>query len=63
MYVGETHRDLPWGEGKYTFANGDVYVGNHFDGFTNGKLYYSGQWKKDKFHGHGTMYYKDGIAL
>ena len=40
VYVGETHRELPWVEGKYTFANGDVCKGGiyHKDGSSSGHV-------------------------
>ena len=53
------HRDLPWGEGKYTFANGNVCKGGiyHKDGSSSGHV----------TRADGTGYYgrwdKDGIAL
>jgi len=62
------------GQGTYTFAKGQKYVGEWKDGKRNGKgtftiskddkksknLRYVGQWKGGKRHGQGTTYYRNG---
>jgi len=44
-YVGEVKYGIPYGQGTYTFPNGDKYVG---------------EWKDGKKHGQGTYTYPDG---
>ncbi|CAD8162452.1 unnamed protein product [Paramecium pentaurelia] len=41
-YVGETYNQLKDGFGRYQFAEGG---------------YYEGQWKQNKMHGYGTLFY------
>ncbi|CAD8082050.1 unnamed protein product [Paramecium primaurelia] len=44
-YVGETYNQLRDGFGRYQFAEGG---------------YYEGQWKQNKMHGYGTLFYGVG---
>ena len=44
-YVGEVKYGIPYGQGTYTFPNGDKYVG---------------EWKDGKKHGYGTLTYLNG---
>ena len=66
-YFGETENDLPNGQGKYYFINGEIYEGNvinnKFEGkgkfiYENGE-YYMGNWKNNLKTGKGSLYYKD----
>lgn len=43
--MGETYKGLRDGFGKYQFADGG---------------YYEGQWKQNKMHGYGTLFYGVG---
>ena len=71
MYHGEYRGDNKReGKGKYTYAGGDIYIGdwvaNLKEGqgiyyFTDGSKY-SGAWKADKQHGTGIYTYKEGVA-
>ncbi|KRX08746.1 Protein kinase-like domain [Pseudocohnilembus persalinus] len=61
--------DLKNEQGQVNYQNGSRYTGELFQGFRNGigKLvfpdqgYYEGQWKMDKMHGQGTLYYKEDV--
>ena len=44
-YVGEVKYGIPYGQGTYSFPNGDKYVG---------------EWKDGKKHGYGTLTYLNG---
>jgi hypothetical protein len=43
MYEGEFERDLPHGEGRYSFANGSVYVGEFAKGHIHGEGHFEFQ--------------------
>ncbi len=43
MYEGEFEKDLPHGEGRYTFANGSVYVGEFAKGHIHGEGHFEFQ--------------------
>lgn len=67
-YVGEFKDNKYYGQGTYTFANGDKYVGEfkddrkHGQGTTtyhNGDKYL-GEWKDGKKHGQGTYTFANG---
>ena len=56
------------GQGTYTTAGGDTYVGGYRDSkkhgqgtytYANGNKYV-GKWKKGSYHGQGTLTYADG---
>ena len=58
------------GQGTYTFASGNKYVGEYKDGkqhgqgtftWTNGNKYI-GEWKDGKQHGQGTLTWSDGTT-
>eukprot|EP00997_Jenningsia_sp_PLL12_P007349 NODE_3968_length_711_cov_20.972810_g3353_i0.p3 GENE.NODE_3968_length_711_cov_20.972810_g3353_i0~~NODE_3968_length_711_cov_20.972810_g3353_i0.p3 ORF type:complete len:84 (-),score=20.50 NODE_3968_length_711_cov_20.972810_g3353_i0:83-334(-) len=60
---------MMWGQGKYTYANGSVYVGAfeqdqvHGQGtliYANGDRY-SGHFYKGKQHGRGKIIGADGV--
>lgn len=59
------------GTGKFTYKNGDRFIGDFKDGKPNGSgvLYYKdgnryeGEWKYDTPQGKGVMYYKEGKTL
>jgi hypothetical protein len=44
-YVGQYKHHKRYGQGTYTYANGDMYVGN---------------WKEHKYYGEGTYIYSNG---
>ncbi len=59
------------GLGKFTYKNGDKYIGDFQDGkpqgtgivyYQNGERY-EGQWKTDAPNGKGVMHYADGKAV
>ena len=60
--------DCENGQGTYTYANGDKYVGEFKDGLKNGKGTYTfasgnkyvGKFKDDKYNGKGTATLADG---
>ena len=68
-YVGHWHEDLPCIYGKKEYPNGDVYEGEHANGYKkgNGTMRYA---NKDLFEGKwwadmkwcGLMIYADGKA-
>ncbi|HJP38647.1 MAG TPA: hypothetical protein QF499_05880 [Gammaproteobacteria bacterium] len=59
------------GQGTYTYANGDKYVGEWRDNLPNGQgtltyadgSKYVGEWKGSKANGQGTMTYADGRKM
>ena len=59
------------GHGKYTWKNGDIYIGNWIRGQKNGKgkiawtsgNFYKGDWKNDKRTGQGKIEWHDGGEL
>ena len=63
--AGEKH-----GQGKYTFATGDVYEGEWAEGKMHGRGKYSyasgnvyeGEWAEEKKHGKGTFTYASGAV-
>lgn len=71
--IGTRYEGLKWrgkrnGEGKFSYSEGSVYVGewkdNKMHGFgsltyPNGCTAYEGQWQDDEFHGRGTLYNQD----
>ncbi|TNJ41908.1 hypothetical protein KFZ70_02795 [Tamlana fucoidanivorans] len=69
LYVGTVNRYLQkHGQGKKTYADGDVYEGewqeNYKSGFgiytwPDGKVY-TGEWKDDKRNGHGSFTWLSG---
>ena len=68
-YVGKIDDNgLRNGKGKYTYANGDVYVGEYRNGRKNGKgIYewvngnvYDGDWLANKRHGKGKVTWANG---
>lgn len=69
-WIGEVDTDYRiCGEGKFSYSNGDVYIGavlpggvKHGEGTqiaSNGSTY-KGSWINDEFHGVGTMKFVDG---
>jgi len=67
-YVGEVKYGIPYGQGAYTFPNGDKYVGEWKDGkkhgygtltYLNGEKYV-GEFKDGEKHGQGTYTWSDG---
>ena len=72
IYEGPLSNDLPTPEGKYTFACGDVYVGEYSESeypsgkgkiwFKNGDVY-EGDVRKGKPHGSGTYVFAGGIEV
>jgi len=67
-YVGEVKYGIPYGQGTYTFPNGDKYVGEWKDGkkhgygtltYLNGEKYV-GEFKDGEKHGQGTYTFSDG---
>jgi len=67
-YVGEVKYGIPYGQGTYSFPNGDKYVGEFKDGKPNGQGTYTspegykyiGVVKDGKRHGQGTGTLPDG---
>ncbi len=66
--MGDWQNDIRQGEGKLSFANGDVYTGSFTEDkmqgqgtmeFSTGDLY-SGIWKDGKPHGKGSYFFKTG---
>ena len=57
-----------YGQGTYTFSNGDKYVGEFKDDLRNGQGTYTfsngnkyvGEWKDGKMNGQGTYTYSNG---
>ena len=67
-YVGEVKYGIPYGQGTYSFPNGDKYVGEWKDGkkhgygtltYLNGEKYV-GEFKDGEKHGQGTYSFSDG---
>ena len=67
-YVGEVKYGIPYGQGTYSFPNGDKYVGEWKDGkkhgygtltYLNGEKYV-GEFKDGEKHGQGTYTWSDG---
>ena len=67
-YVGEVKYGIPYGQGTYSFPNGDKYVGDWKDGkkhgygtltYLNGEKYV-GEFKDGEKHGQGTYTWSDG---
>ena len=58
------------GQGTYTFANGDLYMGEHEDGKRTGQgtytwingTQYVGGFKDGKYHGQGTITLASGTT-
>ena len=56
------------GQGTFTFANGDKYVGEYNDDLSHGKGTYTfadgrkevGEWENDKLNGYAIQYNADG---
>ena len=56
------------GQGTYTFASGDKYVGQYKDGKRNGQGTFTfadrskwvGAWENDNLNGYAVTYYADG---
>lgn len=67
-YEGELEEGQPQGEGKATFANGDIYEGDWELGSLSGKGTYNwtdgdiyvGDWDGNERHGQGRQTYADG---
>ena len=60
--------DKKHGQGKYTYANAEVYEGGYKDDkkdgqgmytYSNGQVY-KGDWLNDKIHGYGKLTWPDG---
>jgi hypothetical protein len=76
IYVGKVKEGLKHGNGKYTWANGEVYIGDWANDRREGQglhtwpsgASYAGQFKNDKRHGKGKiswdeLHYYDGDWL
>ena len=68
-YEGQTKSGKREGYGKYTYKNGEIYMGQwkndkkHFIGRqynSNGELKYEGNFKNDKYEGKGKLYMENG---
>jgi hypothetical protein len=67
-YEGEWKDDQKHGQGKETYANGNVYKGEWKDDQKHGQGTFTwadgdvckGEWKDDQKHGHGTLTYANG---
>jgi len=67
-YEGEMHGGFMNGQGKFTFANGDVFDGQFKDGSLDGrgsarwfnKNHYEGEWKNGYPSGNGTYTWASG---
>lgn len=71
-YDGEFRNNLPHGEGKFYFDNGDVYIGGFLGGkfhgrgkliCKNGEVRYDGEYEVGLPHGIGTYYYDKNDKL
>ena len=67
-YEGDFHNDLYDGKGKYTFSNGEYYIGEWSKGERNGKgkeyyndnkLRYDGDFVNGKYEGNGEYYFEN----
>lgn len=60
-----------YGQGKYTYVDGSVYMGDFYNGLPEGvgTVYYAngdryeGNWKRHTPHGRGVMYYRTGRVV
>merc|ERR1712241_1038276 len=57
VYEGESAEDMMHGQGKFTFASGNVYEGQYADGkkhgqgrftFASGKVFHAGEWENNQ---------------
>jgi hypothetical protein len=63
VYKGEWRKDLRWGNGCCTYADGSSYEGQWVKDFRNGHgiytgcqgLMYDGHWEADQMHGTGEL--------
>jgi hypothetical protein len=67
-FEGDMVHGVKHGNGKYIYADGDIYEGEWKDGkkhgngkyiYANGDIY-EGEWKDDKQHGNGKYIYANG---
>ena len=70
-YIGEWEKDQFNGKGRIISLNGDCYDGEFNHGVIEGNgifiskkggYHYSGQFKNNKFHGHGKLIYDDNTT-
>ena len=69
-YQGDLVNDLPEGQGKFVWDDGDSYVGQWSKGARQGMGkqtypwgYYEGMWQNNKGHGKGVKYLKEGYSI